>query len=456
MDLSGKRIHFMGIGGIGVSALAEMAARAGAVVSGCDRAFGALTERLEAKGIRVAIGHDSSHADGVDLLVYTSAVPASHPERVAAGERQERRGAFLARFLDARRSCGVCGTHGKTTTSWLLAHILICAGLDPAVYVGGIVPQLPDGNFRLGEGPFVSELDESDGTFLLPRLSVGVITNIDSDHLRHYHDDASLDRAFLRFAENMSGSGLLVVGVDSPRARRVFEAHGKRKTSFGFDGSAMVRAADVRSRADATEFDLVRGNESLCRVSLPMHGRHNVLNALAAIAVALEWEVPVAAIREALSGVCGVERRMEFLGRFRGACLYSDYAHHPAEMAAAIQGIRERHGGKILVVFQPHLFSRTRDYADDFARGIAQADSALVVDIYPAREEPIPGVDSGMVVEKAVRFNPEVRGPVALRDVERAVMEMPDDFEAIVFMGAGDIDAVARRFVVSAGGRASE
>lgn len=444
MELRGRKIHFMGIGGIGVSALAEMALDAGAIVSGCDRSASDLTRRLEGKGVAVFIGHDPAHVAGVDLLVHTSAVPDDHPERKAAGENQERRGRFLARFMEGRPAAGVSGTHGKTTTAWLLAHLLIHAGFDPAVFIGGIAPALPDGNFRLGKGPFVAELDESDATFLLPKLSLALITNIESDHLSHYRDDEALFAAFRRFAGGVAEDGALVAGIDGPVAAEVFARHPGRKISFGFGEGSDVAAAGVRQAGGKTIFTLTRRGEDLGPFALSLPGRHNVANALAALAAALEMGAPVEALRSALPLAGGVERRLEVLGTVDGAVLYSDYAHHPTEVSASVAALREKHAGRVLVVFQPHLYSRTRDYAEAFGRALAGTDATLLVDIYPAREEPIPGVDSRLIADFAARENGRVFGPVPLGGVANAVRSMAGDYEAVVMMGAGDIDAVAR------------
>lgn len=444
MELRGKKIHFMGIGGIGVSALAEMALDAGAVVSGCDRTASDLTRRLEQKGIPVFIGHDPAHVAGADLLVHTSAVPESHPERLAADGRQERRGRFLARFMDGRPAVGVSGTHGKTTTSWLLAHLLIHAGLDPAVFIGGIVPALPDSNFRLGKGPFVAELDESDATFLLPKLSVAVITNIESDHLSHYKNDDALFAAFRQYAAGVAENGVLVAGTDNPGAAGVFDAHAGKKVSFGFGDGCDVSASAMRQVDGETRFTLLRRGEDLGEFALSLPGRHNIANALAALAAALEMGAPVDALRAALPLAGGVERRLEILGTVGGAVLYSDYAHHPTEVSASVAALRQKHAGPVLVVFQPHLYTRTRDYAEAFGQALAGTDAALLVDIYPAREEPIPGVDSQLIVDFAARDNGAIFGPVPLGEVAGVVRNMADEYEAVVMMGAGDIDSVAR------------
>lgn len=433
----------MGAGGIGVSALAHMAKQAGAIVSACDRTENDMTRLLRADGVTVMIGHDASHVAGIDLLVHTSAVPPEHPERHAAKE-QEQRGKFLARFLDRVPSIGVCGTHGKTTTSWLLADMLIQAGHDPSVFIGGVVPGLPYGNHRIGSGPFVAELDESDGTFLLPHLSLAVITNIESDHLSHYGDDAALFAAFEQFAAGVENGGVLVAGIDSPVAKRVFAAHSGGKMSFAINQPADFRAVEIDSGPIGSSFGVCRRGEDLGRFVLPLHGRHNIQNALAALAAALEFQVTLESARDTLSRARGVDRRMERLGHIGAAVLYSDYAHHPSEVSATLAGLRQRHAGKSLVVFQPHLYTRTRDYSEQFAKALSTADRVLLVDIYPAREAPIPGVTTELIASGLRRLGTDVHGPVTLMEVPEEAEKLGAGCEAIVMMGAGDIDDVAR------------
>lgn len=443
MQLAGKKIHFMGAGGIGVSALAHMAKREGAVVSACDRLENDMTRLLRADGITVMLGHDACHVEGADLLVHTSAVPPDHPERRAA-KMQEQRGKFLARFLDCVPSIGICGTHGKTTTSWLLADMLIQGGQDPSVFIGGVVPGLPGGNHRIGSGPFVAELDESDGTFLLPHLSLAVITNVESDHLSHYGDDAALFAAFERFAAGVADKGTLVAGIDNPVAKRIFAEHGGGKLSFAINQPADFQALQIDSGTVGSSFRVERKGEDLGRFVLPLHGRHNIQNALAALAAALAFNVTLDSARDTLSRARGVDRRMEKLGCIGSAVLYSDYAHHPSEVRATLAGLRQRHGGKSLVVFQPHLYTRTRDYAELFAKALSMADRVLLVDIYPAREEPIPGVSTELIAAGLRCLGTDVHGPVALHNVPEAVERLAAGCEAIVMMGAGDIDDVAR------------
>lgn len=451
MHIAGKKIHFMGIGGIGVSALAAMARAAGAEVSGCDREGNALTAALERYGVAVATGHDPGHMAGKDVLVYSSAIPADHPERLAARGREMRRGELLAAFMDRPGSVGVSGTHGKTTTSWLLGHMLIAAGDDPALFIGGIVPALERGNHRPGTGRFVAELDESDASFLLPRLDAAVITNIESDHLGYYRDYASLLAAFAAFAAGVAGRGLLAVGIDSPEAARLFDRHRGRKIGCGFHPDADVRAVELEAGRRGSSFRILHRGADLGVFALAMPGRHNVQNALLALGTALELGYDAGALRGALPSARAVERRLEHVGAVGGAAVYSDYAHHPTEIAACIAAARQVRGGKLLVVFQPHLFTRTRDYADEFGLALAAADAVMLVDIYPAREEPLPGITSGLLVETTGRHNANVSGPYSLAAAAAAVKAGAAGYASIVMMGAGDIDSLARSLVARPG-----
>jgi UDP-N-acetylmuramate--alanine ligase len=357
------------------------------------------------------------------------------------------RGRFLAQLMDGRFALGVCGTHGKTTPSWLLAQCLIAAGLDPSVYIGGVVKTLPFGNHRTGSGPFVSELDESDGTFLLPRLAVAVINNIESDHLSHYGTDERLIDAFREYAKGVEEGGALIAGLDNAEAKRIFEKHEGRKFGFAVDVPADYRATDIAFGAEGSEFSLAGEKSVWGRFSIPMPGRHNSLNALAALAAAVAAGVPPEAAKAALAGASGVERRMEKLGERRGATWYSDYAHHPSEVAAAIAGLRQRHAGGVMVVFQPHLYSRTRDYAEAFAAALAAADRVLIGDIYPAREEPVPGVTANSIAAPLRALHADTHGPVSLAEVADAATRLAAGMEAVVMTGAGDIDDAAREMM---------
>jgi len=441
-DIRGRHIHFMGVGGIGMSALAVLAQARGAEISGCDREASANTERLARLGITVGIGHDPAHATTADLLVHTSAVPEAHPERRAAAERQVRRGTFLAALMRGQQAVGICGTHGKTTTSWLTAHILIQAGFDPTVVLGGVTAAL-QGNVRVGQGPlFVAELDESDASFLEPELAAAVITNIESEHLGHYGTVARMEQAFADFAAGVARAGLLVSGIDCPQAARLHAGHAGRKISCGLAASADLCARPAGECGPGQRFTLLQGGRDLGPFSLSLPGLHNLKNALAATAVAMDLGVPLPTIRGALADVPPLERRLQLVETVAGVPLFSDYAHHPTEIRCTIQAARALRPGRLLVAFQPHLYSRTRDYADAFGEALATADEVIMTDIYPAREDPIPGVTAELIVRAVRQTAVPVHGPIPLHALAGEIRARLQDFGIVILMGAGSIDGV--------------
>ena len=446
-DMRGQHLHFMGIGGIGMSALAELAVARGAKVSGCDREMSPIVARLQEYGVSVHIGHDPSHLDGVDTLVYTSAIPADHPERSAAEVSSLRRGELLAQMMAGQIGIGICGTHGKTTTTWMVAHLLIEAGLDPTVVVGGIVPSL-HGNLRVGAGEiFVAELDESDGAFLLPKLNMALVTNIESEHLHYYGTFDKVREAFRKFARGVADGGVLVAESDSEETRNLLSESAGRSLGYGFCTGADMRALGPKAVRGSEEFSVVFRRKDLGTFRLPQAGEHNVLNALGALTVAMDLGVNVDVARRALAGCEAVERRMQQLGKVDGAVLYSDYAHHPTEVRVTIRAARTMHQGRILAVFQPHLYSRTRDYAEDFGKALAEADMVAVAPIYPAREEPIEGVGSELLSKAVAMAGQAEVAVVPLSEIPGWIRERASEADAVLIMGAGDIGRVAHEIV---------
>ena len=450
MDFNGKHIHFMGIGGIGISALAALARTAGATVSGCDPAANSQTRALAAAGCQVFRGHDPQHVTAavppVDLLVRSSAVSPEHPEIIAAGTRAMDRGPFLAEILKGRQVVGVCGAHGKTTTTWMISRIFMETGLDPTVLLGGEAAPL-GGNFRIGGNLTVGEMDESDGTFLLPELATGVITNIEAEHLAYYANLENVVAAFTRFAARLEPRGNLVACLDNPHAARIFAAHSGRKAGYGLEApeaAAHWHVRNLRAEAGRQTAEVWRGDTAVGTLELPFIGRHNVLNALAALATADFFGVSMPQALAALRDCPGVGRRWEKLGVRGATTYYSDYAHHPTEVAATLRGARELGCGRTLVVFQPHLFSRTRDNAAGFAAALAAgADKVLIADIYPARELPIKGVTAQLITQSIPDDKLLFSAPLPAAEAVRRAMATTD-FVTVVFMGAGDMDGMAR------------
>lgn len=448
-NLKNKRIHFMGAGGIGVSALAGIALERGAIVSGCDREQNEQTRSLSNLGANIVIGHSPDHMLDQDLLVYTSAVPADHPELVAGVGKSIKRGAFLADLITQSYGIGICGTHGKTSTTWLVAHILLENGIDPTVMLGGVTDSL-NGNYRAGGEVFVAELDESDGSFLLPELEIAAITNIEAEHLAYYRTLDKVVEAFKEYSEKVEEDGLLICCLDDEITTNIYQQSNGRKISYGIDSEADIQLKDIEYSASGIKAELYVENKCQGTFELPLTGKHNALNALCALAVALELNVPIAGALKALVNCSTVGRRMEKLGEFKGATVYSDYAHHPTESKAALEAARQLNSGKLLVIFQPHLYTRTRDCAIDFATVLKEADGVVVLDIYPAREEPIAGVDSTLITSQLQSFGCDVGEPISIDQMQEKVAVLASSYDSIVFMGAGSIDKAAREMIKNA------
>ena len=459
-----RRLHLMGIGGAGMSGLAEWLLDRGHEVDGCDTRASAVTGRLEDLGARVRVGHDPSHVEGIDALIVSSAISPDHPERRAAlarGLPVIRRAELLGAIMDGSRGIAVAGTHGKSTTTTMTGAVLEAAGLDPTVIVGGRI-RGRNGNVRIGDGPWlVAEADEFDRSFLALSPELAVITNVEADHLDVYGTFDAVREAFSEFARRVASGGTLFVGADDPGARSLAVPDGVRVVRFGIASTADVRAGGIEPGPDGITFDLMLGGSNAGRLRLAMPGVHNVRNALAAAAVGWRLDVSAHAIRAGLEDVHGVERRFETVFRSDDLMIVDDYAHHPSEISATLSGARAAWPGRRLVaVFQPHLYTRTRDFAGEFGVALSSADLVFVTDVYPAREQPIEGVSGRLISETArkagapVTYLPdETGGGRDAADVVEAALK-PGDM--IVTMGAGDIDELARLLAArraEAGGR---
>jgi len=448
-----SRIHFVGIGGVGMSGLAELLLSYPLSISGCDAAEGETTRRLASLGIPIDIGHDPAHLDRADLLVITSAVGEDNEEVRRARMRGIpviRRAEMLAEIMRLKQGIAVAGTHGKTTTTSMIGAILTAAGLDPTILVGGRAHYLGT-NARLGKGEWlVAEADEYDRSFLELTPVLAVVTNVEEDHLDCYRDLAEIMSAFTSFANRVPFYGAVFVGLDDVNASDLLPRLSRRAVTFGESPQASLRARDVALDATGARF-WVAGNESdfTGDVFLPLPGRHNVRNALAALAIARELSIPFGVAARALSAFDGVARRFEKKGEKNGVRVVDDYAHHPTEVAATLSAARQVHPkSRIVALFQPHLFSRTRDFAREFGRALNGADVALVTEIYPSREAPIPGVTGAAVVDAAasfghrdVRFLPRREEIVPLLDK----LLFPGDL--LVTMGAGDVYRLGEEYL---------
>ncbi|MCP5269480.1 MAG: UDP-N-acetylmuramate--L-alanine ligase [Zoogloeaceae bacterium] len=455
-----KHIHFVGIGGAGMSGIAEVLANLGFTVSGSDLAESATTTRLTAAGVHVQIGHAAENVQAADAVVVSTAVKADNPEVIAARERNVPvvpRAQMLAELMRLKQGIAIAGTHGKTTTTSLVASILAEGALDPTFVIGGRL-NAAGANARLGSGDFiVAEADESDASFLFLSPVVSVVTNIDADHMETYgHDFERLKSAFVDFLQRLPFYGVAVLCADDANVREIMPRVSKQLVTYGLDPSANVRAENVVAADGQMKFDCVRENGSISRfpVTLNLPGMHNVLNALAAIAVATEVQVPDAAIIKALAEFKGVGRRFQRYGEV--ACptggnftLVDDYGHHPVEMAATLAAARGAFPGRRLVLaFQPHRYSRTRDCFEDFVKVLNGVDSLLLGEVYAAGEAPIVAAD-GRSLARAVRVAGKVE-PVFVEDIAampQAVLDMVRDGDVVLTMGAGSIGGVPGKLV---------
>ena len=445
-----RRIHFVGIGGSGMSGIAEVLLNLGYQVSGSDLAESAVTRRLAGLGARVAIGHGAGNIEGADAVVVSTAVHAGNPEVTAARARRipvVPRALMLAELMRLKQGVAIAGTHGKTTTTSLVASVLAEGGLDPTFVIGGRL-NAAGSSARLGQGEFiVVEADESDASFLHLQPVLAVVTNIDADHMETYqHEFARLKQAFMQFLQNLPFYGSAILCADDPHVREILPFVSKPVITYGFGADAMLRAASLEHADGAMRFRALAEGAPPLAVTLNLPGAHNVLNALAAIAVGRELGVADAAILKALAEFRGVGRRFQRCGEValeRGGrfTLIDDYGHHPAEMAATLAAAHGAFPGRrVVLAFQPHRYTRTRDLFEDFVKVLSTADALLLVEVYPAGEAPIVAAD-GRSLARAVRVAGKVE-PVFVEDVAQlpaAIRRVARDGDVVVTMGAGSI-----------------
>ena len=447
-------VHFVGIGGIGMSGIAEIMLKIGYSVQGSDAKASANTERLEKLGARIFIGHDAAHiGDGVSAVVYSTAVKATNPEMMVARERRiplVRRAEMLAELMRLQFSIAVGGTHGKTTTTSMVAAILDAGGLDPTVVNGGIINAYGT-NAKVGDGDWiVVEADESDGSFLRLKSTVAIVTNIDPEHLDHYGDFDGVRKAFVDFVENIPFYGFAAVCLDHPEVQRlVASIDNRRLVTYGVNPQAMVRADNVEMKPDGCRFDVVIQPQGLAALDepiritglhLPMAGWHNVANALAAIAVARELDVSDDSIRAGLAGFGGVRRRFTTTGVVGGVRIVDDYGHHPVEIAAVLKAARQVAEGRVIAVVQPHRFTRLESLMEEFSTCFSDADAVFVADVYAAGETPIEGIDKDALVEGIRRFGHRSVQPLeSVEALPGVIAAEAKDGDLVVLLGAGDI-----------------
>jgi UDP-N-acetylmuramate--alanine ligase len=454
-----RHVHFVGIGGIGMSGLAEILRTLDFDVSGSDLKPNENTRRLEGLGVRVFFGHSAEHVGGADVVVYSSAIDPHNPE-IARARIMEvpiiPRAEMLAELMRTRYAITIAGSHGKTTTTSLVATVLRAAGLDPTVVVGGKVNALGS-NARLGEGDlFVAEADESDGSFLKLTPTIAVVTNIDPEHLDHYGTHDAVKEAFVQHANRVPFYGLCVMCIDHPSVQEILPRIERRHVTYGVSRQADYRAKNAHYEGLATHFDAFRRGEPLGRFVIQMPGAHNVLNTLSVIAVADELEIPLDVTRDAIAAFHGVQRRFTVLGepaftrngKGGSVMIVDDYGHHPAEIEATLDAAQRGFDRRVVVAFQPHRYTRTRLLFDEFTRAFNKADVVLVTDVYPGGEKPLEGA-TGEALAEAIRVHGH-HAVTFVSDKKRVAQALHDVIEPgdiVIALGAGDINASARELL---------
>jgi UDP-N-acetylmuramate--alanine ligase len=448
-----RRLHFVGIGGTGMSGIAEVLANLGYPVSGSDLAASDATRRLKKLGAKVDREHRAEHVRDADVVVVSSAVREDNPEVVEArrlGIPVIPRAEMLAELMRMKDSVLVAGAHGKTSTTAMVAEVLHGAGLDPTVVIGGRLARIRSGA-QLGSGSLmVAEADESDGSFLRMKPTIAVVTNIDREHLDHYADLAAIQDTFVQFLSRVPFYGAAVVCLDDPNVRAILPQIDRKTMTYGLSSEAEVSASDVALEGFGSSYSAVWLGDRLGRIRLSVPGRHAVYNSLAAVAVALELEVPFHSIAAGLKRFRNPDRRFQRRGEAFGATVIDDYAHHPTEIMATLSAAREGFGARTVVVFQPHRYSRTRALLEEFGRAFVLADHVIVTEIFAAGEEPIPGVSGRSVADALVRHgHPSVIFESDLGRIPEQLSEWVRPGDLMLTLGAGNVWKVAEAFVRS-------
>jgi UDP-N-acetylmuramate--alanine ligase len=446
-----KHLHFVGIGGIGMSGIAEVLANLGYIVSGSDLTSSETTQRLEECGCRVHVGHSAENIEGADVVVISSAVKEDNPEVVAA--RRDAipvipRATMLNELMRMKYGIAVAGSHGKTSTTSMVAGVMAEANMDPTVVIGGKLGSIGT-NARLGEGDYlVAEADESDGSFLRLTPAIAVITNIDNEHMDYYVTFDKLRSAFRKFLNKVPFYGKAILCLDDPEVAGMLAGLERPHITYGMTAQADISASDIRHEGFASVYTASLGSEVLGEVHLPVPGKHNIYNSLAAIAVGLELEIPFGTIAKALAGYSGTQRRFQKKGEERGVLVYDDYGHHPTEIRVTLEAAKQGWKGRVVAMFQPHRFSRTRDLLPEFGTAFNNADKVLVCDIYAAGEERIDnltGEDVAGSITGHGHRDVEFVGSCE-EAVDRAV-ELLEEGDMVITLGAGDIWKAGERLL---------
>ena len=451
-----RHVHMVGIGGIGMSAIADILLQRDFIVSGSDNRLSEITSFLQQRGAIIFEGHRAEHIEGADVVVHTSAVAAQENEETRAALSKNipviKRAEILAELMQRKFSIGVAGTHGKTTTTTMTAQVVQAGGFDPTAVVGGRVESFEQNNALVGNGDIVVvEADEFDRTFLKLPASVAIITNIEVEHVDIYRDLDDLKEAFLQFAAGVPFYGAVIVCIDDPVVRSLVDQIEGRTITYGLSPEARLRAVDIEEEGFYSEFTVILDDKELGRARLKAPGDHNVRNALAAVAAGLELQISFEQIRQGLANYTGILRRFHCQADTGEILVIDDYAHHPTEVAATLEAAKKGWPKRRLVaVFQPHLYSRTRQFHDQFGKSLAAADVLVVTDVYPSREEKIEGVTGQLIADAAQKAGHlDVHYVVDKVEIPSALKVLVEPGDIVVTMGAGDIDQYGKKFCES-------
>jgi UDP-N-acetylmuramate--alanine ligase len=450
--ISKEKIFFIGIGGIGMSGLAEYFIRNGYDVSGSDMTETHITKRLSEMGAEVFIGHSANNiTPGISAVVYTSAVKPDNPEMIRTDElglRKIRRAEMLGEIVNDKYLIAISGTHGKTTTTAMIGKLLVDAGLDPLIFVGGNVQLFDGGASRFGSGKYaVVEADEYDRSFLALRPNVTIVTNIDADHLDIYKDLDDIKETFRQFCDRSKYGAYMIYCGDDENIKSFMNSINREKISYGYDDKNYLKITDYKAENNILNFSILNSHASYDNVQLNMVGKHNALNSTACFAVSKILEIPFETYKESIGSFRTVDRRLQLTYDENGIKVYDDYSHHPVEVLASLKGLKEMNNGRLRTVFQPHLFSRTKDFYSEFAEALSISDEVILMDIYPAREKPIEGITSELILNEALKNNGNMKLLHEKKDIIAWLKNDLKQNDVIVFQGAGDITNLCYEFV---------
>lgn len=450
-----NRLHFVGVGGIGMSGIAEVLLNLGFTITGSDQQLSSITDRLTELGAKIYKGHSGEYVVGADVVVISSAIPPDNPEVLTARELKIpviRRAEMLGELMRMKWGIAIAGTHGKTTTTSMVGMVLEKAGFDPTLIVGGRVKSLTT-NARLGEGDYlVVEADEFDRSFLTLSPQIAVVTNIETEHLDCYRDLEEIKETFISFVSKVPFYSAVAVCLDEPSLQEIIPRIERRILTYGLNPQAEFRGIDVQFKELHSEFTVFWKDSILGQIHLQLPGLHNIKNSLAALCVGVELEIPFSTIKEALEEFTGVHRRFEIKSRAQNILIVDDYAHHPTEIKATLRAAREGWDRRIVAVFQPHLYSRTRDFYQEFGQSFFDADILLILDVYGAREKPIPGISGKMIADSAKAFgHRHVFYTPTQEDALDVLRKQIREGDIVITMGAGDVykisDTLSRELI---------